>query len=73
MGTFGKASRSLGLALVAAGAFAVPESAQAGCAATLRICLLDASNLPTIDQRSAAGFDCGVEFVGCVRRTVLGF
>jgi hypothetical protein len=72
MGTFGKVSKSLGLALISVGAFAVPQSAQAGCAQTYRICMINASDLETFWERTAAGVDCGIEFAGCVRRAVFG-
>jgi hypothetical protein len=36
-------------------------------------CMDRAGNLPTFIQRSAAGLDCSVDLVACVRGAILGF
>jgi hypothetical protein len=45
---------------------------QSGCAAAMVRCFNTAANLPDFFSRSAAGFDCAVDFASCVRNAIYG-
>jgi dissimilatory sulfite reductase (desulfoviridin) alpha/beta subunit len=45
---------------------------QSGCATGLIHCYNTAANLSDWISRSAAAFDCQVDFAGCVRNALLG-
>ena len=63
------ASRFLAPAVaVAAGLAAAPPAQGAGCIQFYAECLVKAADLQTWWQRSAAGVDCYLDTVACLRR-----
>jgi len=67
--------RALFLFVVLVGMLAAPPLAQAdedGCTVTLLGCYEKAAKIDSFWYRWAAGLDCEIEFVGCVRKTVMG-
>jgi len=62
------APTALAILLVVAGT----RTASAGCFEDLANCYQRAANRDTFGERTLAGADCELEFVGCVRQVVLG-
>ena len=58
--------------VVVAGFVAVPRSAMAGCAVDLLDCYGRAAGRESFWYRTAAGIDCELDFVDCVRRRLIG-
>ena len=57
--------------LVLVGSLAVPARASGGCTTKLLDCYADAAKIADFWYRSAAGLDCEIEYVGCVRDALL--
>jgi hypothetical protein len=55
-----------------AGFVAVPRSAQAGCTVTLSQCMEAAAKIDSFWYRFAAGLDCELDYVECVRVKLIG-
>jgi len=54
------------------GFMSVPRSAQAGCTVTLGQCMEAAAKIDSFWYRSAAGLDCELDYVECVRIKLIG-
>ena len=54
------------------GFMSVPRSAYAGCTVTLGECMEAAAKIDSFWYRSAAGLDCELDYVECVRVKLIG-
>ena len=54
------------------GFMSVPRSAQAGCTVTLSDCMVAAAKQDSAWYRFAAGLDCELDYVECVRVKLIG-
>jgi len=54
------------------GFVSVPRSAQAGCTVTLSDCMVSAAKIDSTWYRFAAGLDCELDYVECVRVKLIG-
>jgi hypothetical protein len=63
---------ALAFLLAAASSSTHAMTNQSGCATGLIGCMNTAANLPDVFRRSAAGFDCAVDFASCVRNAIYG-
>jgi len=59
-------------ALVLAGLVANPSPALAGCTTTLADCYGRAARIDSFWYRWAAGIDCELDYVDCVRQKLIG-
>ncbi|HET7698315.1 MAG TPA: hypothetical protein VFK57_21545 [Vicinamibacterales bacterium] len=59
-------------ALVLAGSVATPQPALAGCTTTLADCYTAAAKIDSFWYRWAAGLDCELDYVECVRVKLIG-
>jgi hypothetical protein len=54
------------------GLISVPRAAQAGCTVTLSHCMEAAAKIDSFWYRFAAGLDCELDYVECVRIKLVG-
>ena len=59
-------------AIVLMGFLAVPQSALAGCTTDLADCYAKAAGIDSFWYRWAAGLDCELDYVDCVREKLIG-
>lgn len=64
--------KALFSALVLAGLVAAPSTAIAGCTTTLADCYTAAAKIDSFWYRWAAGLDCELDYVECVREKLIG-
>jgi hypothetical protein len=64
--------KALFSALVLAGLVAAPRTAMAGCTTTLADCYTAAAKIDSFWYRWAAGLDCELDYVECVREKLIG-
>ena len=58
--------------VVMVGLVAVPRPALAGCTTTLSDCMVAAAKVDSSWYRFAAGLDCELDYVECVRVKLIG-
>lgn len=59
-------------AIVLIGVVAVPRPALAGCTTSLADCYIAAAKIESFWYRWAAGLDCELDYVECVREKLIG-
>ena len=59
-------------ALILAGTVTAPQPALAGCTTTLADCYTHAAKVDSFWYRWAAGLDCELDYVECVRVKLIG-
>lgn len=59
-------------AIVLIGVVAVPRPALAGCTTSLADCYIAAAKIDSFWYRWAAGLDCELDYVECVREKLIG-
>jgi hypothetical protein len=59
-------------AFVVTGLAASPQPALAGCTVTLADCYVHAAKIDSFWYRWAAGLDCELDYVDCVRQKLIG-
>ena len=59
-------------AVVMVGLVAVPREALAGCTVTMSQCMEAAAKIDSFWYRFAAGLDCELDYVECVRVKLIG-
>ena len=58
--------------VVMVGLMAVPRPVLAGCTTTLSDCMVAAAKIDSAWYRFAAGLDCELDYVECVREKLIG-